>query len=269
MTNTDTEFTGSVPDIYDEYMVPLIFADYAEELASRVAVSEPRAVLETAAGSGVVTRALAPKLSANVHYVVTDLNQPMLDRARRQQGHDDRITWQQANALELPFDDNLIDVVCCQFGVMFFPDRVTRYQEAKRVLRPGGHFIFNVWDRIEENVFTDTAMQALGEHFPHDPPSFMARTPHGYNDIDQIRRDVEKAGLSCDLIETRDGVSRAPSAFQAATALCQGTPMRAEIEKRGDLQAATKHVATRLAEAFGHGEIEGKIQAHVIVASRQ
>jgi ubiquinone/menaquinone biosynthesis C-methylase UbiE len=177
MLETDKVFAGSVPENYDRYMVPLIFAPYAADLAERAASLSPYAVLEIAAGTGVVTRALSPKLSPDASYFVTDLNQPMLDYAASRQGPDTRITWRQANALALPFENAAFDVVCCQFGAMFFPDRSAAYREAKRVLKPGGHLLFSVWDRIEENVFADDVTKALARIFPNDPPRFLARTP--------------------------------------------------------------------------------------------
>jgi len=141
--------------------VPLIFEAYANDLARRAAALSPRTVLETAAGSGVVTRALASRLASDAGYMVTDLNQPMLDHAAYRQGSDERITWQQADALKVPFDDAAFDVVVCQFGVMFFPDRIAGYAEAWRLLKPGGSFLFNVWDKIDANEFahvvTETA----------------------------------------------------------------------------------------------------------------
>ena len=124
MTDSDSGFVGSIPEIYDNYLVPLIFEVYANDLAERAAALAPKAVLETAAGSGVLARALAPRLSADARYMVTDLNQPMLDHAAAKQGPDARITWQQADALDLPFNKATFDAVVCQFGVMFFPDRV-------------------------------------------------------------------------------------------------------------------------------------------------
>ena len=269
MLEKDKVFAGSVPENYDRYMVPLIFAPYAADLAQRAAALSPGAVLETAAGTGAVTRALAPKLSPGASYVVTDLNPPMLDYAASRQGHDSRITWQQANALALPFADAAFDLVCCQFGAMFFPDRLSGYREAKRVLKPGGHFLFNVWDRIEENVFAHDVTHALAEIFPDDPPRFLARTPHGYHDKALIRRELEEAGFSHVAIETRAEQSRAASARLVAVAYCQGTPLRGEIEAKdaGKLEAATDHAASALAAKHGGGEVAAKIQAHVILAT--
>ncbi|MDG4884215.1 class I SAM-dependent methyltransferase [Mesorhizobium sp. WSM4884] len=268
MLETDKVFAGSIPENYDRHMVPLIFEPYAADLARRVASLSPGAVLETAAGTGVVTRALAPRLSPGATYIVTDLNQPMLDHAASRQGPDRRITWRQADALALPFEDAAFDVVCCQFGAMFFPDRSTAYREAKRVLKPGGRFLFSVWDRIEENIFADDVTNALARIFPNDPPRFLARTPHGYHDKDLIRSELEAAGFSQVEIETRAAQSRASSPRVPAVAYCQGTLLRNEIQARDParLEAATDYAASAIADRHGSGEVAAKIQAHVIVA---
>jgi ubiquinone/menaquinone biosynthesis C-methylase UbiE len=249
MSEADKVFTGSIAENYDRYLVPLIFESYAADIAQRAAALSPRTVLETAAGSGVVTRSLAPRLSSDASYVVTDLNQPMLDYAATRQIGDSRISWRKADAQALPFDDAAFDLVCCQFGVMFFPDRQTGYREAKRVLKPGGCFLFNVWDRIEENVFANDVTNALAEVFPNDPPRFLARTPHGYHDTAQIRGDLEQAGFSSVVVETRAELSRASSPRHPAVAYCQGTPLRNEIEARDakKLEEATDHAASAIA----------------------
>src|ERR1700704_2837664 len=148
MAATDRIFAGSIPEIYERYLVPLIFDPYARDLAARLAKTDPHDVLETAAGTGVLTRAVASRLPAHAHMVATDLNQPMLNQAKARQDDDGRIAWKQADALALPFGDQSFDAVACQFGVMFFPDKVQGYREARRILKPGGRFIFNVWDKI-------------------------------------------------------------------------------------------------------------------------
>src|ERR1700692_4778304 len=268
MSEIEQVFAGSIPENYDRYLVPLIFESYAQDMAWHVAALSPRSVLETAAGSGVVTRALTQRLSADASYVVSDPTQPMLDYAATRQVADGRITWRKADALALPFEDDVFDLVCCQFGVMFFPDRQSGYREAKRVLKPGGCFLFNVWDRIEENVFANDVTNALAEVFPNDPPRFLARTPHGYHDPAMIRSELEKAGFSSVVIETRSEESRASSPHHVAVAYCQGTPLRNEIEARDaeKLEAATDYAASRIANRHGSGEVAAKIQAHVIVA---
>lgn len=269
MAESDKLFAGSIPKFYDTLMVPMIFQAYADDMAQLVASFAPAAVLETAAGSGVVTRALAPRLGASARYVVTDLNQPMLDYAATRQGADARIEWRQADALALPFDNASFDVVCCQFGAMFFPDRVAGYAQARRVLRPGGRFVFSVWDRIEDNAFADEVTEAAAAVFPDDPPRFLARTPHGYHDVARIREDLGRAGFVDIGIETREKVSRADSAQDAATAYCLGTPLRNEIEARdaGLLQLVTDRATEAIARRHGDGPVAGKIQAHVITAA--
>src|SRR5215469_14013615 len=122
MAETDRVFTGSVPALYDRYLGPLIFAPYAADLARRVGAAAPSRILETACGTGIVTRAIAAALSDAAELVATDLNQPMLDHAAAQPGAA-RAVWRQADALALPFDDASFDIVVCQFGAMFFPDR--------------------------------------------------------------------------------------------------------------------------------------------------
>src|SRR5271156_1727568 len=268
MLETDKVFAGSIPENYDRYMVPLIFEPFAADLARRAASFSPSAVLEIAAGTGVVTRALAPRLSPGASYAVTDLNQPMLDYASSRQGPDSRIKWRRADALALPFENAAFDLVCCQFGVMFFSDRSSGYREAKRVLKPGGYFLFNVPDRIEENVFAHDVTNALAKIFPNDPPRFLARTPHGYHDTALIRGELEDAGFSGVAIETRAEQSRASSPRLPAVAYCQGTLLRNEIESRdaGKLEAATDYAASAIADKHGRGEVAAKIQAHVIVA---
>ena len=256
MLETDKVFAGSIPENYDRHMVPLIFAPYAADLARRAAAWAPGAVLETAAGTGVVTRALAPQLPPGARYVASDLNRPMLDFAASRQGADSRVEWRQADALALPFADGAFDLVCCQFGAMFFPDRPAAYREARRVLKPGGHLLFSVWDRIEENVFADDVTNALAKLFPHDPPRFLARTPHGYHDTALIRRELADAGFTQVAIETRAEQSRAASPRVPAVAYCQGTVLRSEIEARapGTLDAATDAAAAAIAARHGSGE---------------
>jgi ubiquinone/menaquinone biosynthesis C-methylase UbiE len=270
MVATDKLFAGSIPDIYDRFLVPLIFESYALDLAKRLAKTDPRDVLETAAGTGVLTRAIASRLPAYTRIVATDLNQPMLNHAMARQSHDGRIEWGQADALALPFEDQSFDVVVCQFGVMFFPDKVQGYREARRVLKPGGHFFFNVWDRISENEFADIVTQALAALFPHDPPRFLARTPHGYHDVERIREELNAGGFTNILVNAVDDRSKASSPRDPAIAYCQGTPLRNEIEARdaSRLEDATKQAAEALAHRFGSSAIEGRIRAFVITAIR-
>jgi SAM-dependent methyltransferase len=264
--SADKAFAGSIPELYDTYLVPLIFESYATDLARRLVARRPGRVLEIAAGTGVVTRALAAALPSGVEIVATDLNQPMLDRASAV-GTCRSVEWRQADAMALPFADGSFDAVVCQFGAMFFPDKPQAFGEARRMLVPGGVLLFNVWDRIDENEFAATVTEALERLYPHDPPRFMARTPHGYCDTEVIGRDLASAGFPAPpSIETLAGRSRAASPRIPAVAYCQGTPLRNEIESRdvAGLAGATAACADALARRFGTGAVDGKIQAHVV-----
>ena len=267
MSHTDQVFVGSVARLYEEYLVPLIFEPYAADLAVRVAQRQPSRVLEVAAGTGVVTRRLADALAPTVSIVATDLNQPMLDQAIAR-GTSRPVEFRAADAMHLPFDDASFDAVVCQFGVMFFPDKPAALQEARRVLRPGGAFVFNAWDRIECNEFPLAVTDALADVFPADPPRFMARVPHGYHDAAVIARDVTLGGFASHALDTVPARARAESARVPAIAFCQGTPVRNEIESRdaSKLASATDAAARMIADRFGSGAVEGAIQAHVIVA---
>jgi len=268
--DSDRTFAGSIPETYDRYLVPLIFEPYAIDLAARLAKLPATALLELAAGTGVVTRRLALELPASVAITATDLNQPMLDQATAI-GTSRPVSWRQADAMQLPFADASFDVVVCQFGVMFFPDKARAFAEARRVLRAGGVFIINVWDRIEENEFAATATEALAELFPENPPRFMARVPHGYHDPAAIERDLAAGGFTRDVIvETVSARSRAASPRIPAVAYCHGTPLRGEIDARDParLEEAVERVESALARRFGHAAIDGKTQALVVTVRR-
>jgi SAM-dependent methyltransferase len=269
-SSNDKLFAGSIPEIYDKFLVPLIFEPYAADLAGRLAARRLKDVLEIAAGTGVVTRALAARLPSDVAIVATDLNAPMIEQARAA-GTARPVEWRTADAMKLPFADASFDAVVCQFGAMFFPDKSAAFAEARRVLRPGGAFAFNVWDRIEENEFADVVTAALGELFPENPPLFMRRTPHGYFNKDRIREDLERAGFTASPdIATLAQRSRADSPRDPAVAYCQGTPLRNEIEARdaARLSEATEVATRALARRFGEGAVEGRIQAHVVGVER-
>ncbi len=265
----DRVFAGSVPQVYERLLVPLIFEPYAVDLADRVFALGPHRVLEVAAGTGVVTRHLARKLSSRTSIVASDLNAAMLDHASSI-GTSRSVDWRIVDAMQLPFPDASFDVVVCQFGAMFFPDKAKAFAEARRVLTSSGHLVFNVWDRIEQNDFADCVIRAIGCIFSNDPPRFLARTPHGYHDRAIIADDLARGGFSSPpAITTLAKRSRADSPLIPSVAYCHGTPLRNEIEAHGPrLDEATAAGAAEIARLFGDGEVDGKIQAHVVVAER-
>jgi len=267
----DVVFAGSIPELYDHYLVPLIFEAYAADLVARLEGVRPASVLEVAAGTGVVTRAMAARLPETVAITATDLNQPMLDYAAAV-GTSRPVRWREADAMDLPFDDHSFDAVVCQFGVMFFPDRPRAFAEICRVLRPGGRFLFNVWDRIEANEFAQVVTDAVGTLFPDDPPLFLARTPHGYHDAELIRGDVAAGGFATPAgFHTLEARSRAASCTIPAIGYCQGTPLRNEIEARDStrLTEATSVAAAAIRQRFGSTDIDGKIRGHIITAEKR
>jgi SAM-dependent methyltransferase len=264
MTSTDSIFSSSIASLYDRFLVPMKFQPYAEDLARRVAALGPSAILETAAGTGTVTEAIL-RAAPDAKLIATDLNPAMLDVAAGKIASPN-VAFVEADALALPFPDATFDVVACQFGAMFFPDRVLGYREARRVLKPGGRFLFNVWDRIEANPATDLAARAVAALFPDDPPDFFARVPFGYHDKAQAEADLRAAGFGRVEAETVSMRSRSGSAREAAMGICQGTPLRSEIEARGSLEAATDAVTAALAPLVGRGGLDAPMSAHLFSA---
>jgi SAM-dependent methyltransferase len=272
MTNRGSEmgFTASLPTAYATYLVPILFEPYAADLVERLASRNPTRVLEIAAGTGVVTRAMASRLPDRVPIVATDLNQPMLDQAAAQ-GTTRPVEWRRADALRLPFPDETFDAVVCQFGVMFFPDKPRAFSEARRVLRPGGTFIFSAWDKLAENEFADAVTEGLATLFPADPPRFMERLPHGYHERARIERDLADGGfVASPRIDTVTARSRGRSPRDTAIAFCRGTPLRDEIEARGvaRMDEAIGSAEEAIARRFGRGEVDGKMQANVVTVER-
>jgi SAM-dependent methyltransferase len=266
MKDMAVRFAGSVPAKYDRLMVPLLFRPYAEELARRAQALHPGRILETAAGTGAVTEALHSALP-EASIVATDLNQPMLDVAA-ERVRSPAVQFQAADAQELPFEDGSFDLVVCQFGAMFFPDKIRAYSEARRVLRDGGAFLLAIWDRIDRNPASNAAQQALVELFPDDPPLFMREGPFGYHDKARIEQDLRDGGFDNIGIDTVELRSRSASSVEAATALCYGTPMGAEIEDRGAdvLTEAFERVKSALRAFDSSDGFDAPMSAHIVTA---
>ena len=267
MAQVDTVFAGSIPALYDKYLGPLIFQSYADDIARRVSDLKAGSVLEVAAGTGIVTAALIRTLPKSVNLVATDLNQAMLDVAKVKDPAS-RVSWQQADAQMLPFPDGSFDAVVCQFGVMFFSDKPKAFREARRVLKPGGRYLFNVWDSLAHNEISDLVVTAVAELFPNDPPQFLARTPHGHYDTAPLVAALKAAGFVDVAVDTVTKRSQAATALDAVMGLVQGTPMRSEIEARDAkrLAEATEAAAAKVREKFGDRSIDARIQAHVVTA---
>jgi ubiquinone/menaquinone biosynthesis C-methylase UbiE len=265
----DAKFAGSIPELYDRYLVPLLFAPYAEDLAQRLSDLRRGTLVEVAAGTGVVTDALRKALPSDVQIVATDLNEGMLKVAASRLSSP-AVSFQQADAQQLPFTDGSADAIVCQFGMMFVPDKARAQREAARVLVSGGRFVFNVWDRLANNEVSQIVTRAVESLYPQDPPRFFERTPFGYFDAAAIRAELQGAGFERIEIDVVERVSRAPSAEHVAIGLCQGTPLRNEIEARNTdgLVAATAAATSALEARFGTGPFENRMSALVVTAYR-
>jgi ubiquinone/menaquinone biosynthesis C-methylase UbiE len=262
MAETDV-FTHSTPELYERYMGPLLFAPYAKYVAERVAVLDPSRVLETAAGTGVATRAVS-EVAPRAIIVATDINPGVVEFAA---GHvqTDRVEFQRADAQQLPFNDATFDLVLCLFGIMFFPDRVRANAEARRVLRPGGRYILVTFDRLDLNPIPQAAGEAVARLFAEDP-HYMERGPFSYTDAALVERDLRSAGFEAIDLETVELPTRV-TARDAACGIVLGSPFRAEIERLDStaLERATNSVNKALQRWDG---IDAPMSAHVATATR-
>ena len=266
MVAVDIRFSGSVPANYERYMVPLLFRPYAEALARRAVAWAPKRILETAAGTGVVTSALAEALP-DAEIVATDLNQAMLDVAAARVTAPN-VAFRQADALDLPFDDASFDLMVCQFGVMFYPDKVQGNAEARRVLRDGGRYLIAIWDQIERQGLSNLAFESTSRLFPDNPPMFMKRGPFSYYEPEWIERDLRAAGFEDIAIEMVEAMSCSASAEDAARGLVYGSPMGVELEDYGPgaLDSVFELLSQSARRYEGPNGFEAPMAAHIVTA---
>jgi ubiquinone/menaquinone biosynthesis C-methylase UbiE len=268
MSDQPISFQGSIPENYDRYLGSMFFEPYAADLLSRISVRESGAVLELACGTGIVTRMLRDRLPATVKLTATDLSESMMEFARRKFDASESVDWRQADASSLPFPAAAFDTVICQFGLMFVPDKLQAMREAKRVLKAGGSFLFNVWAALEHNDFARITHETVACFFEEDPPAFY-QIPFGYHDRAAIESSLREAGFAD--VRCSD-VSHASSSISAATAsvgLIEGNPIALAISERDPaaLPLVREAVADALRKRFGEGPIRGKLRALVFEAS--
>ena len=262
-------FAGTLAEFYDRFLVPLIFAPYAEVVADRVKGLRPRCILETAAGTGVVTEALARMLPSEVTITATDLNQAMIDLGKAKPGME-RVSWQQADATSLPFPDGAFDMVLCQFGVMFFPDKRASFNECFRVLSPGGTYLFVVWDDYSNmpNSPLWIAAERIGEMLGRDPHTLLSQ---GYFDEPTIRADLAAARFREVRVDRIARPARAASARDAAEITVQGSLLRSAIETADPSRfgEATRAVEQVMSARFGEGPVNGETKALIVIATKR
>jgi SAM-dependent methyltransferase len=250
-------------EAYERWLVPSVFRPFAVDLARRVSARRPQRVLELAAGTGVLTRELVGAVGS-AEVTATDLNDAMIELGRRRVPG---ATWRQADAMALPFDAGQFDLIACQFGVMFFPDKPAAFAEARRVLTPEGTVLFSTWGPVETHDFQAALVAGLERAFPDDPPTFMVSVPHGYADLDIVVGDLRAGGFDCVAVESVTLEGRAASAADLAVGYCAGTPLRPAIEARGDLAATTAMVTIEMEARLGAGAVSGRMTAHVFEAT--
>jgi len=251
MDDNAAKFVGDIPTYYDQGLGPMIFVDYAADIAGLVAAATPRRVLETAAGTGIVTRALRDKLSADAAITATDLNADMLTIAKGKFRDGEAVSFQPADALALPFADGSFDAIVCQFGVMFYPDKDKGYREALRVLAPGGRYFFSVWDSHRHNAFARIAHGLMKELFPDNTPPFM-NVPFSYP-FEPIKESLGDAGFTgiTTWVVKRD--KAVPDTRSFARGIIRGSPLYDQLRARPgtDPEAVVETLASRFDAAFG------------------
>ena len=269
MIDTMSRFVDGIPAHYDARLGPHLFIDYASDLAGRAATTKPTRVLEIAAGTGIVTRMLRDALPVSTDLVASDLNPPMLEVARRKFGTDEKVEFRAADATALPFRDGDFDLVVCQFGVMFFPEKDQAYREVHRVLTHRGRYYFNVWDSFVFNPFARITQETVSRFFEQDAPTFYT-VPFGYHQIDIIKASLLQAGfedVSAHIVKTSKTI---PSAERFAEGLIYGNPIVEEIRARGttDPDTIVAAVTAALRDAFGHDPGRMPLQAIVFGARK-
>lgn len=269
MTTSHTQFVGSIPELYEEHLGPLLFHFYAHDLARRVEGLGTRRILETACGTGIVTEYLRKALPAGSEIVATDLNAPMLEFARTRRASLPNVRFETADANGLPFGDESFDAVVCQFGIMFFPDKERAMREARRVLRTGGQLVFNVWESLAHNPAPRIAHETIGRFFEGAAPTFML-TPFGYHDVDSIVLLLERAGFENVSFEHVPTVVERPSARSLAIGLVEGNPGIVEIRERANAapDEIVEAVAEAIREELGDDPVRCPLEAIVFSARR-
>ncbi|HYD24358.1 MAG TPA: class I SAM-dependent methyltransferase [Croceibacterium sp.] len=262
----DSAFAGSIPALYDECLVPVLFAPFAADLVARAEALAPGAVLELAAGTGAVSHALAAALP-RARIVATDLNPAMLAVAAAR-GAAANLAFEPADAQSLPFPAQRFDLVLAQFGAMFFPDKAGAYAEARRVLAPGGTLLFNVWDRLEANTGSAAIHQAVRAVLPEPKPEFIARTPFGYHDAATIEADLRAGGFAQVAIERVGFVSPPGSAAALARGMCLGSPLANELAAHPPAARERALAAAREAAERAEAEHGGLAMAALVIAAR-
>ncbi len=258
----EAHFQGDIPRNYDAALGPVLFAAPAADIAARAAALRPNRVLEIAAGTGIATKALVEALPAGTQITATDLNPPMLEIAKGK-FDDESVVFAQADAMALPFDDESFDLAVCQFGAMFFPDKDLSFREVRRVLTPGGYYLFSVWDSHKHNPFGQISHEVVGRFFPSNPPQFQ-RLPFSYA-FDPIKDSLIEAGFSDIALSVFRFSAPVPDPLLLARGALFGSPLFEQVKERNGTDHET--IAQALAEAVSQAFPEGRMPSQSLVVS--
>jgi len=259
-------FAGSIPANYERYLGPFLFEPYALDLVSRLQDKKYNDILEIACGTGRVTKRLSSSVKHDT-LTATDLNQDMIDIAKGIVA-DQRIKWQQADALALPFNDNSFDLVVIQFGIMFFPDREKGLKEAYRVLKPGGKLVFSTWDKVETVPAIHEGRKIIESYFEDNPPVFYS-VPFSMYDEKELKAITGNAGFKNIKTELVKKEGSSPSASDLTKGIVEGNPVYLSIIERipASLNNIKADVKNKLLEKFGE-PIKCPLQAWVVEANK-
>lgn len=268
--NTSTQFTGRIPQNYDEGLGPVIFQPYAEDIAARAKALSPKSLLELAAGTGIVTRVLRDALPSRTKILASDLNDDMLDIAKKKFRFWDKVSFSVIDAMDIGHADASFDMLLAQFGIMFMPDKVASLKEALRVLKPGGTYLYSAWDNQAANPFAGIADKLIGSFFESDPPGFY-KVPFHYHDPALLKADAEAAGFADVAVERVEKTGVITSLDSFANAFVFGNPVHIEIEERGTgvtPEQARDAVRQTFAETFGEAPTTMPLAAYVVTAKK-
>ena len=259
-------FTGSIPRHYDQYLGPMFFEEYAIEVSSRIIPLTVKVALELSCGTGRVTNHIRNVLPATAKLIASDISPDMLAVAREKL-HSSNIEWQIIDLQQLPFNEHGIDLVICCFGYMFAQDRAKAFNEAYRVLRPGGMLLISTWDKLEyneaSNVFRKTVKKYFGDSLPET-----YKLPFSMHDPAIIKKQLLHSGfakVNADVVEKN---SICTTAKEAAYGLVQGGSLYNEIIKRNPswLEEISANVENELKEKYGAAPMVAPMRAIITQA---
>ena len=229
------QFVGNVPENYERYLVPSIFAPWALDLVELAALRPRERVLDIACGTGIVARTAARRLNDAASVVGLDLSAPMLEVARSAAKVEGLAAeWREGNAAELPLADATFDVAFCQQGLQFFPDRPTALSEIYRILVPSGRLVLSVWRGIERSPGFAVLADALTHHIGPEAGALMTSGPFVLSNSEALRTLITEAGFSDITVRSALKTLRFPSPDEFAVRYVSGSALASFVSGADD-----------------------------------